>query len=344
MRDHGFASDTVSHESPNSEGTAITSRNDPIAGNCSLNTSQQVIPFNPFQEESNLRDAETCRLAARPLAEKDSEEESLVHLIAAQCLDTGPDRQRKSQPSHRRPKKDPKAVQHHRQTKSRGSNFPSLPEGFDLDLEENLRASWNKDRLKKKHRKKQREEFRSMGLLGRHSKQNDLWVKYPHGMDSVQITEEVKTFLQKTQETITFPPLDLRYRKFIHELANQFGVKSKSVGGTDQRRPILSRTSKTLPYVESRFEQALVRLRRREFTHIKRTQVSNPMLQNLASTSYQDGEIVGATAPALGVENRGRVMLERMGWCNGTALGAPNNKGILQPVTHTMRRNKAGLQ
>lgn len=35
-------------------------------------------------------------------------------------------------------------------------------------------------------------------------------------------------------------------------------------------------------------------------------------------------------------------MLEKMGWSSGTALGA-DNKGILQPVTQTMKRNKAGL-
>ncbi|KAF4589369.1 Protein SQS1 [Ophiocordyceps camponoti-floridani] len=131
----------------------------------------------------------------------------------------------------------------------------------------------------------------------------------------------------KKQETITFPPLALRCRKFIHELANQFGVKSKSVGGTDQRCPSLSRTAKTLPYAESRFEQALAHLRRDYCSYIQKTQVGQwrkPELNN--------------------PENRGRVMLEKMGWSNGTALGAADNKGILQPVTHTMRRNKIGLQ
>jgi hypothetical protein len=32
-----------------------------------------------------------------------------------------------------------------------------------------------------------------------------------------------------------------------------------------------------------------------------------------------------------------------MGWSTGTALGALNNKGILQPVLHVVKTTKAGL-
>lgn len=53
--------------------------------------------------------------------------------------------------------------------------------------------------------------------------------------------------------------------------------------------------------------------------------------------------MVGAAAPEIGVENRGRAMLEKMGWSKGTALGALNNKGMLQPVIHTVKTTKAGL-
>jgi hypothetical protein len=56
-----------------------------------------------------------------------------------------------------------------------------------------------------------------------------------------------------------------------------------------------------------------------------------------------DGDVVGASAPEIGVENRGRAMLEKMGWSTGTALGATNNKGILLPVAHVVKNSKAGL-
>ncbi len=63
-----------------------------------------------------------------------------------------------------------------------------------------------------------------------------------------------------------------------------------------------------------------------------------------AGVSYRDGEIVGATAPELGQENRGRAMLEKMGWSTGTVLGALNNtRGIVQPVTQIVKTGKAGL-
>ena len=62
-----------------------------------------------------------------------------------------------------------------------------------------------------------------------------------------------------------------------------------------------------------------------------------------AAVSYRDGDIVGGSAPELGIENKGRAMLEKMGWSTGTALGALNNKGILQPVSHVVKTTKAGL-
>jgi hypothetical protein len=64
---------------------------------------------------------------------------------------------------------------------------------------------------------------------------------------------------------------------------------------------------------------------------------------NSAAVSYRDGDIVGGSAPELGIENRGRAMLEKMGWSSGTALGALNNKGILEPVSHVVKTTKAGL-
>lgn len=63
----------------------------------------------------------------------------------------------------------------------------------------------------------------------------------------------------------------------------------------------------------------------------------------LKAASYMDGDVVGASAPEIGAENKGRAMLEKMGWCTGTALGAVNNKGILHPVVHVVKNTKAGL-
>ena len=61
------------------------------------------------------------------------------------------------------------------------------------------------------------------------------------------------------------------------------------------------------------------------------------------AASYMDGDVVGASAPEIGAENRGRAMLEKMGWSTGTALGAADNKGILQPVAQVVKNSRAGL-
>jgi len=141
--------------------------------------------------------------------------------------------------------------------------------------------------------------------------------------------------------------MDKHARKVIHELANKFNVKSKSTGKGQQRRPTLYRTARTMPYMESTFERTISQIYRPFFARLdakeKRQSQTVKNGPSYAQTSYRDGEIVGATAPELSTENRGRNMLEKMGWSKGTALGAMNNKGILLPVSQAMKRNKSGL-
>ncbi|KAM0427152.1 hypothetical protein ACHAPT_007579 [Fusarium lateritium] len=219
----------------------------------------------------------------------------------------------------------------------------------DSELEAQLQAAWKNDRQRKSERKKRREELRALGMLGKNANPDDLRVKYPDGMNMEQVAEELREFLMNSDEQLALPPMDNHARKMIHELANKFKIKSKSTGKADQRRPTLYRTGRTLPYVEVTFDQAINRVNRRYFPRLDMKGKKSNRLPparggaGLAAATYQDGEIVGGSAPELGVENRGRAMLEKMGWSSGTALGAVNNKGILQPVTHAMKRSKAGL-
>ncbi|KNB06121.1 hypothetical protein FOXG_08171 [Fusarium oxysporum f. sp. lycopersici 4287] len=218
----------------------------------------------------------------------------------------------------------------------------------DSELEASLQASWKSDRLKKSERKKQREEMRALGMLGKKDP-DDLRVKYPDGMNMDQVADELQTFLMGSDEQLNFPPMDNNARKMIHELASKFKLKSKSIGKGDQRRPTLHRTKRTPPYVPATFDQALKRVNRKYLPRSDKKGKKGNRLPparggtSVAAATYQDGEVVGASAPELGIENRGRAMLEKMGWSMGTALGASNNKGIMQPVTHTMKRSKAGL-
>ncbi|KAM0619293.1 hypothetical protein ACHAQG_008788 [Verticillium nonalfalfae] len=219
----------------------------------------------------------------------------------------------------------------------------------DSELEAVLQSTYNNDRLKKAERKKEREKLRAQGLLGKKSKPEDLRVKYPQGMGIEQIAQELENFLKNSQASLALPPMDNHARKVLHELANKFNIKSKSTGSGDQRRPTLYRTARTLQYSADNFDQAIGRVGRKYFP---RKDLGSRWGGGRGSarrgggqpdTGYRDGEVVGGSAPELGQENRGRAMLEKMGWSTGTALGSMDNKGILQPVEQKVKRGKAGL-
>ena len=71
----------------------------------------------------------------------------------------------------------------------------------DSELERTLQMAWKNDRMKKSERKKQREQLRALGMLGKKSNPEDLRVKYPQGMDMEQVGEELRTFLLSSAET-----------------------------------------------------------------------------------------------------------------------------------------------
>ncbi|KAG5952622.1 hypothetical protein E4U53_000370 [Claviceps sorghi] len=235
--------------------------------------------------------------------------------------------------------------------KSKGARADYVPfDNCDSDLERQLQVAWNNDRQRKKERKQQREERRALGMLQKRAARDDLRLKYPFGMTITQVADELREYLEQKKEIIIFPPMDLHARKTVHELANTFNIKSKSVGKAEQRRPSLYRTTRTVSYSEATFDRAVRQVRRKFLPRADKKGKSKPLSkkQNRSSASktaanYQEGEIVGAAAPELGIGNRGRAMLEKMGWSLGTALGAEDNKGILQPVSLAMKRSKAGL-
>ena len=63
----------------------------------------------------------------------------------------------------------------------------------------------------------------------------------------------------------------------------------------------------------------------------------------MSGATYRDGETVAASAPELGADNRGRALLEKMGWTAGMGIGAIGNKGGLEPIRHVVKTTKAGL-
>lgn len=143
-----------------------------------------------------------------------------------------------------------------------------------------------------------------------------------------------------------------RDRKLVHEIANTFKLTSKSFGKGNDRFPVLYRTGRTLAFDGGLLKRKQLRLFLGKTLRPRPKVLKGPTTIagmargagfSKAGVSYRDGDIVGAAAPELGQENRGRAMLEKMGWSTGTALGALNNKGIMQPVAHVVKNSKAGL-
>ena len=144
--------------------------------------------------------------------------------------------------------------------------------------------------------------------------------------------------------------MDNHARKVIHELANRLKLKSKSSGSGSDRRPVLFRNASTLKYSEQAFEVAIVRIRRKYFPRTdhpgrgaEARSAARASNTAEAAARVRDGDVVGQGAPVLGAENKGRAMLEKMGWSMGMALGSMHNKGLLEPVTQVVKRTKAGL-
>ncbi|KAF3403761.1 Protein SQS1 [Penicillium rolfsii] len=242
------------------------------------------------------------------------------------------------------------------QKKGKGKKPPALDMMFsDSDLEAHLHDVWQNDRKKKKARKQEREELRAQGLLGRSTGEAaDLKVKYSKGMNLEELITEVRSFLLSSNTSLALPAMTKHRRKTIHELANAMHLKSQSRGNGPSRFPMLIKTSRTPAYNRktiSKVDDLLSgkKLNRRLFQswgsdaskYTKSVKARRGAVGG--AVSYMDGDVVGGTAPEIGAENRGRAMLEKMGWSSGTALGAVNNKGILLPVAHVVKNSRTGL-
>jgi hypothetical protein len=143
--------------------------------------------------------------------------------------------------------------------------------------------------------------------------------------------------------------MDARARKIVHEIAYRFNISSKSTGSGDQRRPTLARTKSTMRFDDKLFQDVFAKYRRRFFARLdnrvtgagKKTTTRKG--GDPGAASVRNGEVVGGSAPEISLGNKGRAMLEKMGWSTGMALGAMDNKGMTQIIEHIVKRSKAGL-
>ncbi|KAI9369454.1 hypothetical protein BJX61DRAFT_536431 [Aspergillus egyptiacus] len=237
------------------------------------------------------------------------------------------------------------SVSKHKKTKLPHFDMDTL----DAELQTELLNTWNNDRLRKKSKKREREEFRAQGLLGRRKNDPDLKSKYADGISFEDLKSEIRLFLLSSKNSLSLPPMTKHRRMLIHDMAHALNLTSQSRGKGSSRFPVLSKTTRTPQYTQKSISRTDRILSRERFSAraLKAWDKSGGRSvkgkRNHSSVSYMDGDVVGASAPEIGAENKGRAMLERMGWSTGTALGAIHNKGILLPVRHVVKNSKAGL-
>ncbi|KAL2798499.1 hypothetical protein BJX66DRAFT_33036 [Aspergillus keveii] len=222
-------------------------------------------------------------------------------------------------------------------------------EDIDDELEAEMLNAWNHDRLKKKSKKKEREQLRAQGLLGRRKNDPELKIKYADGIGIEDLKSEIRLFILSPKNSLSLPPMTKHRRMLVHDMAHVLRLTSKSRGKGSLRFPVLSKTTRTPKYTPKTITQLDRVLSREKFGHRalkawdKTGARPNKAKAGQGNVSYMDGDVVGASAPEIGAENIGRAMLEKMGWSRGTALGATHNKGILLPVSHVVKNSKAGL-
>lgn len=238
--------------------------------------------------------------------------------------------------------------------KKKGRRGQMPPELDDSDLNEQLQNAWEADRAKKRLKKAEREELRQQGLLGRKGKGANLKVKYSGGIGMEDVVEEIREFLLGQTQSLSLPPMDAQRRATIHQAAKSFDLSSRSRGDGHDRFTILSKTTRTRVYTDAEFDQAIARkgllkrlngpLQGKKGVKPARGSTFRSGPRARPQVGYRDGEKVGANAPELGPENKGHALMMRMGWSKGQALGTADNQGILHPIAHTVKINKAGLQ
>ena len=256
---------------------------------------------------------------------------------------------------------------------------PSLPfELEDEDLADQIAHSWANDRAKKAQRKAEREELRRAGPLGPKragtkptlDKESDL--DHHNGMNMQQVKTAVRMFLlDNNRESLPLAPMANGQRAQVHVLAKALRLKSVSHGKGADRFPVLEKTDFSGAYDECNISELDALFDQRRFSSAwggNRRGGSNrdgPGVMSrydklkegrsagrrrggggggpASAATYTDGDVVGASAPELGSDNKGRAMLEKMGWSSGMGIGKVGNQGSVEVIKHVVKNTKAGL-
>lgn len=230
--------------------------------------------------------------------------------------------------------------------KGRKSDFPYDLEDVDEEIAQHLVSTWTKDREKKAARKREKTEA-----------EHEFLVQSAENNNPAVIKARIRQFLVSEANTLELTPMDAAMRASVHRLAKSLKMNSKSQGKDGKgvgRYPVLTKTPYTPQYTVSNIFQVDALMNQRKFfpkdvyRGYKSARTGAGVSRRgfgggASAASYANGDIVGAAAPEIGAENRGRAMLEKMGWSVGMGIGKEGNKGSIDHVKHVVKTNKAGL-
>ena len=177
----------------------------------------------------------------------------------------------------------------------------------------------------------------------------------PMDINFREINRSIKAFLNDPdEEVLELEPMPAVARKFIHELAQMYQMKTKSVGKEDNRfvtirKTAESRMTNNFRRLDKLLEQAKHAMKyardvphRRDWKSFGKRKTSGT--KSLAvidkkiasgtrvSMKPKPGTVVGEDAAPIGGDNKGMQMLQKMGWNPGTSLGSN-----LMPSLHPLR-------
>ncbi|KAL4801878.1 hypothetical protein BDV18DRAFT_164394 [Aspergillus unguis] len=86
-------------------------------------------------------------------------------------------------------------------------------DAYDIELGDDLLNAWKNDKLRKKSKKREREELRAQGLLGRRKNDPDLKIKYADGINIEDLKSEIRSFLLSSKNRYASYTLDVHLTK-----------------------------------------------------------------------------------------------------------------------------------
>lgn len=167
-----------------------------------------------------------------------------------------------------------------------------------------------------------------------------------------QLNRDLKLFLKDDEEDLLeMAPAAGDVRKYVHLLANQYRLKSFTVGKGTEKRLILQKTETTgLPANHRDLDKLLETGNKalkwslgegKKGKSGGKSGKRSKVVQK-ASAKPEPGTIVGHGSGPIKEDNIGNKMLQKMGWTPGTGLGRDSD-GITQPIAAVVKAKRTGL-